>query len=939
MMRTRLFPILASCILLFSQSASAQTFNLKDTILMDPDFTMGKLANGLTYYIRDNGKAVRNMQLRLVVGVGSSVEQDDQQGMAHYIEHMNFNGLQHFPKNELVSYLESLGLKFGAHLNAFTGQEETSYILWLATDKNKTIDNAFTILEDWDHNALLEEDEIVKERGVVLEESRLDRNVQNRMQKQYLPAVFSHNPVAERMPIGKDSLIRTFNTAGLRYFYSTWYRPDLTAVIVAGNIDPGFIRKKIDQHFDSYKNPVNEMPKPAPIVLAPRKKDEFMVLRDKEMPGTVLIVYGQIEKMPALVTWNDYRQKLIEKLYTLMLNERLNSLSEQADHSVAGVFASYEKLVGNYRSFNFRVAVGDHLLQEAIRSYSTTLQSTVQYGFLPEELARAKKNIIEAEDEAYRLSEKTITGAFAEACQENFIYGTPIISVKDKYNFAKQEIETISLQEINELGKAIQSTTGKLNLLMTTQNSEAGIDDVALAGIFTEASTLPIVAYSEKKLAGSVLEKVPEPGEIEVQSRNAEFNTTSWTFKNGISVTLKPTNNEHDNIKMDAWRYGGSNNFGLENKLNARYAAMIVQAMGITRFPKPDLDKFLAGKKISVTPYFNNYEDGIEGNCGIEDLELFLQLINAYFTAPAKNAALFQTFISEQKRRSQNLNSNPQNYFLDSAIRFQYQNNPWASTFPDPSDFDRINLDSAYSIYRKAFDNPYGMHFTFVGNFEVRKIKPLLETYLASLPTQQRKNRYTDEGLRPRKGVDEMRLTKGEEKLSRVRLVFTGEVPVLPEERIKVEFLCEVIQMRIMEQLREQMGGIYNASVSSAFNKRPYEHYTINVSFPCAPENVDTLTNALLEIINDIRTNGVEKKYLASVTKMTEQHLAYLMSTSSYALQVLSSAWINSEDPAMATTGYFRLVDGMSSKDLQKTANKYFDMNNYLKEVLLPQEH
>ena len=903
---------------------------------MDPDFIMGKLPNGLTYYVRDNGKAVRNMQLRLVVNAGSMLEHEDQQGMAHFIEHMNFNGLEHFPKNELERYLESLGLKFGAHMNASTDQDATNYILWLATEKNKTIDKAFTILEDWDHNALLDQDEVVKERGVVLEESRLDKDVHNRMMQQYYPTLVSHTRYADRMPLGKDSLISGFNAAGLRYFYSTWYRPDLSAVIVAGDINPNFIQRKIDDHFYNYTNPPNEVPKPADVVLSPRKSDEYMVLRDKEMPGTILSVFGQIEKTPVLVTWNNFRQGLVEKLYTLMLSERLSSLSEEPDHAVIAAFASYNKLVKGYRSFNIRLAIGDHLLNQAVHAYSNTIRSTVQFGFLPEELSRAKNNLNKANDETDRASERNSTATFAEACQEHFIYGTPIIASKDKYLFTKQELETITLQEINELGRSIQSATGKFTLLMGPENSDMAIDQMALAKILADAGKATATAYTEKTLSASLLEHEPVKGEIYTQSKSAEFGTTNWILKNGISVTLKPTYNVRDNIKMDAWRYGGSNNFGLVNKLNARYAAQIVQAMGINRFSKPDLDKFLSGKTISVTPYLNNYEEGIEGRCSADELELFLQLVYAYFTAPARDESLFQSFISKQKGIYQNLSANPQNYFNDSAIRFQYQDNPWANAFPIPSDFDQIRLDSAMTIYHSVFDNAYGMHFTFVGNFDIRTIKPLVETYLASLPTQQKKNRYTDEGLRPRTGIAEMRIKRGEEKQSRVKLVFTGAYPVTPEETIQINFLCEVIQIRIIEKLREQMSGIYTANVSATTNKRPYEHYTINISFPCGPENADTLTHALLDIINDIRMNGVEKKYIGGVAKLLSGHHAYLMNTSDFWLNLLSSAWIDNEDPGWALK-YYNIVDRISGRDLQKTAEKYFDMNNYIKEVLLPQ--
>jgi zinc protease len=920
--------------LLFVMNGFSQSFNLKDTIPSDPSVITGSLPNGLTYYIHDNGKAISNMQIRMVVNAGSLLEDDDQRGLAHFMEHMNFNGLQHFPKNELLSYLESNGLKFGADLNASTDADATTYTLWLATEENKKIDKAFLITEDWDHNALLDEGEINQERGVVLEESRLDKNVGSRLRDMYYPTLVNYTKYAERIPIGNDSSIQHFTPEALKRFYKTWYRPDLTAIIVAGDIDPAYIQKEITKHFSDYSNPPYEVAKPAGIVLTARAKDEFLVITDRETPAITFELFGAIEKDSVLKTWGDYRQRIVERLCTQMLNERLKSLTEQNQHGIIAAFAGYGGLIKGYRSFNIRMVIAGSQVKTAVYALVNGLQSVRQNGFLPSELERAKDDYGRS---AETERQKKGAESFATACSDHFTEGKPIMSPEGKYLFTKEQLQTITLDELNRSAKTTGSQTGTFTLLMAPENNMGLLPDKeALAVMLAEAKKVPAGIYTEKALSNSLLVTVPEKGSIDRQEKNSMFNTTNWLFKNGISVTLKPTTTKNDVVLMDAWRFGGSHNFGLANKENAEYAARLVQAMGISRFSKPDLDKFLSGKTVSVQPYLNAYEEGIEGKCNAKDLETFLQLIYAYFTAPARDDLLFQSYISRQKGIFQNAGSNPANYFLDSSIRFQYASNPWANTIPATADFDRINLDSSFAIYHRVFSNARGMHFTFVGNFEIDKMKPLLETYLGSLPTAEQKNHFTDEGLRPRKGVAELRVRKGEGKQSLVNLVFTGEAPVLPIETLKLEMLCEIIQRRLMETLREQMGGIYTASVNAAFNKRPYEHYSINIRFPCGPENADTLTQAAISIINDIRENGVEKKYLKDTREMLKGHHAGAEQTNDYWLELLSSAWIDNQDPSWALN-FDRDVDGVSAGDLKKTASKYFNMDNYLKMVLLPQ--
>jgi zinc protease len=365
-------------------------------------------------------------------------------------------------------------------------------------------------------------------------------------------------------------------------------------------------------------------------------------------------------------------------------------------------------------------------------------------------------------------------------------------------------------------------------------------------------------------------------------------------------------------------------------------AAQIVQAMGIEGFTKTQLDKFLAGKSVHVQPYLNPYEDGVEGNCGAADLETFLQLVNLYLTRPDIDEGAFNAFIDREKGLVANIKANPIAFYLDSLQKVEYNNNPWADEAPVPADYERINLKRSMQIYKETFSNCYGMHFTFVGSFDPEAVLPLLNKYLGSLPGTERVNKYTDEGMRPVKGVVQTVVKKGAASQGQVNIVFTGEGPYSREDVIKLNLLVGILNVRMYQQLREAMGGTYNASMSAVFNKRPYEHYSVSVRIPCAPENTDRMTAALFDIINNVRDKGVEKDMMNKLKQNMENHHAGQMKVNEYWLQSLSSSWIDGEDPHWMND-FYKVVEGISAKELKETANKYLNTSNYLKMVLVPE--
>jgi zinc protease len=923
---------------LLPAQVSLSQINLSDKLPVDPALKIGKLANGLTYYILKNSKPEKKVQLRLVVNAGSVLEDADQQGLAHFMEHMNFNGLEHFPKNELVSYLQSIGVQFGADLNAYTSFDETVFILPLPSDDSGKVDKGFTILSDWAGHALLDPTEIDKERGVVLEESRLGKGADERMSKKYFPKLLNGSLYALRLPIGKDDTLKRFKPGTLRRFYKNWYRPDLEAVIVVGDIDPGLAEQEIIKHFSKLKNPPQERQRPASIPIAGRLRNESMVLTDKEQPYTILQVYNNFEKAEKVVTWADYRKTIIEGLFSSMINQRLNELTQQASPPFLFGVTEYTSFLRGYRAFTSIALLSERPAKEAIDSLITTLERVKKYGFLPSELARAKSNLLNQTETAYKNKGKTESIRLVDEFKNHYLTASPITGIDKRYEFIKQVLPGISLQEVSQLIGRMDSKGGIFVLLTAPENKAKNLPaSQELLNLVAAAHQLPVNAYQEKAIAQSLMDEQPAAGKILQETGNAALGTTDLELANGVTVTIRPTDFKNDEIKMDAWRWGGSRNFDLVDKQNAENAAFLIQTMGVKDFSSLDLQKFLAGKTIDVLPYINPYEEGIQGNCSVKDFETFLQLVNLYFTRPRRDEKLFQSYINSQKAFVQNILANPNAYFEDTVSKIEFNNNPWAEGIAKASDFDKINLDTALSIYRHIYGNAYGLHFTFVGNLDIAKTKPLIESYLGSLPASPRENKFSDRGLRPVNGIKEVSIQKGADKKSLVNIIFNGEAPYSQGEDLKLKVLTDVLNIKIIEQLREEMSGIYGGGLHASLEKRPYNHYSVTLSFPCGPENVDKLIKAAFDIIRTSQEKGIEQKDLDKVKETLKKQNQDQMKQNDHWLDGLSFAWIQRDDPTWILN-YSDNVDALTVQDIQAAAKKYFNMQNYLKAVLNPEK-
>ncbi|HYM94273.1 MAG TPA: pitrilysin family protein [Chitinophagaceae bacterium] len=634
----RFSKLMLSLVLGFFYLQSFSQFKLTDPLPADPAVKIGRLPNGLTYYIEKNVKPEKKMELRLVVNVGSILEDPDQQGLAHFMEHMNFNGSKHFPKNELVDYLQKVGVKFGADLNAYTGFDETVYILPISTDDPDVVEKGFTVLEDWAGNNLLDKTEIDKERGVVLEESRLSKGARERMLRQYFPKLMNGSKYAMRLPIGKDSILKTFSPATLQRFYKQWYRPDLMAVIVVGDIDPALAEKEIKKHFSGFKNPVAEKPRPSIIPVKTRTKPDAMVITDDETTNTILQVYNFITPAKKIKTLADYRESLKKELINSLINSRLQELSQKENPPFVYGYIGTDQFIRGYDASISAAILGNNTTREAINALLAETERARKFGFLATELQRAKANMLNEAEEAFQEKDKTLSSALVTEYVDNFLQGNPIPGPENRYNFLKQFLPGITLKEINDVAQKMPAATNAFALVTApTAEKNKLPTNTELEKQIVAAAHQQVKPYEEKAVAQNLLDETGTAGKIVTETKNEKLGTDNLTLSNGVTITLKPTTFKNDEIVMDAWRWGGWQKFSLADKDNAKHAAELIGVMGVKDMSPTDLQKFLSGKTVEVTPYLNDFEEGIEGRSSVKDFETFLQLVNLYFTQQRKD--------------------------------------------------------------------------------------------------------------------------------------------------------------------------------------------------------------------------------------------------------------------------------------------------------------
>jgi len=927
-----------AAVLLATSLAVHAAIKLDEALPVGPQVTVGKLANGLTYYIQHNGKPEKKLELRLVVKAGSILEDEDQQGLAHFTEHMAFNGSTNFKKHELISYLQSIGVRFGADLNAYTSFDETVYILPIPTNRKENIDKGFLVLRDWAQGLTLDAADIDQERGIVLEELRLGKGASDRMNKVLLPKMFNGSKYAQRLPIGQEPILKTFKHDALKRFYKDWYRPDLMAVVAVGDIDPGAAKKMIELHFGKLKNPAS--PRAREYARIPVRADtEALIVTDKEASSNAVLIRYPLHEIEHKGDFAGYREKLVEGLFAGMLNQRMQALAQQSSPPFMGASSGPNRLNSRYTSYTSFAALGQGGASPAIDALVQENERARRFGFSAPELERGKKGMMRNYERAYNERDKTDSASYASEYLRNFLEQESIPGIENEYDYVRELLPGISLDEINRYaGATIPADSAKLVVYMGS--SKAGSpppSGAQLLASISAAEQAKLSAYDDKAVAARLMEHPPKPGTIVSESHDKALGLTTLTLSNGVKAVLKPTDFSNDQVIMSASRFGGQMLFQEEDSLNARYANSIVATMGVKDYSPLDLQKILAGKAAVVRTGLGNFTDNVNGNAGSTDVETMLQLVHLQFSNVRRDEDLYKSYVGKQVEAARNLMAQPESVFRDALIATLYNNHPRVPRVPRPEDFSKLSLDRIVSIYKERFSSARGLTFIFVGSFDVERIKPLIATYLASLPTPEISVAFRDAGVRPVSGVVKKEVRSGSEAKSQVALNFSGKAAFSEAEQMRFHALLDVMNLRITEVLREKLALIYGGGMNGGLNKIPYGNYAIDVSLPTGPANVDRVIAATFAEIERMKQFGPDPADLDKVRQgWLEGHRKSLRENAYWASR-LDSALLQGLDPASILT-YEKQVAQITPQDVKNAARRYFDMQNYVQVVLYPEQ-
>ena len=928
--------ILSGCSTIKNSISPPQKKSEEEKLEIDPKVTIGKLENGLTYYIRENKKPENRADFRLAVNAGSVLEDEDQQGLAHLVEHMAFNGTVHYKKQELVDYFESIGVAFGPDLNAYTSFDETVYMIEVPTDDEDIIQQAIQILEDWAHGILLEEEDIDGERPVVGEEWRLGQGASQRMSNKILPVIFHNSQYGNRLPIGKKAVIDTAHYSTIRRFYTDWYRPDLMSVVAVGDFDKSKMEELIRTHFSRLTMPEN--PKERIKYPVPDHAETLVAIAtDIEAPYTAVSIDFKFDKKEENTT-QDYRRRIKRKLFSGMLKNRLVELTKASDPPFIYGTAYFNDMVLTKDGFSFFAVVNDDDIMKGIQTLLIEGQRINRFGFTKTELEREKTQVLRQIQKAYDEMEKTESRSFVREYVSNFLRGEPIPGISSELEMHKTFLPNISMEEINKLSHLYMKDFNRVVAVRAPEKEGVIIPtESEILNIFDEVKNIPISPYVDAVSDEPLIAVLPDPGKMLNEKNHSSVGITEWRLDNGVRILLKPTEFKNDEILFKAYSPGGTSLASDEDFLSADLATDIISESGIGNFSSIQLEKKLSGKIVNISPYISELYEGLRGSASPQDIETLFQLIYLHVTAARLDSSAFKSFLTRTAGWLENWKSRPESVFQDTLSVTLSQNHirkrPLTANLLPETD-----LHAAVNFYRDRFGDAGDFTFILVGNFETDTIKPLVLQYLGSLPTQNRRESWVNHNIVPPKGNVDKSVYRGIEPKSLTQIIYTGDCKWSRQSRYNFLSMIEVLRIKMREVLREDMGGVYGVRIQGNMSHYPKESFSISIGFGCDPERVDELTTAVKEQIQLIMEEGTTEKYLHKVKETQRRKHEVDLEKNRYWLRV--TELIDKHDWDFDIFNQFDdLVNGLSLNTIHETANQYFATDNVIQVTLYPEQN
>ena len=916
----------------------AFTITLDAQIPVDPKVIIGELDNGIRYYIRRNAEPANRAELRLVINAGSVLEDEKQLGLAHFIEHMAFQGTENFEKQEIKDYMESIGMRAGSGINAGTGFDETMYMLQVPMDNKSYIVTAFQILRDWATGIKFDPEEIESERNVVIEEWRQGQGAQARIRDKTIPTILKDSLYARRLPIGTLENLKDFNRDDLIRFYKDWYLPELMSVIAIGDFDSADIEKLIHEKFKSI--PASENPKKRKSDKVPDHDDTlFAVVTDPEVPMTQVAIY---HKFPNDYDWTvgDYRQRMVEGLYNAMLNNRFQEIARKPDPPFLTAFSVRSSLVRPLGAYMLIGVVQETGIERGLETLVVESERIARFGFTATELERQKTTLLRGLEQIYANRESRTSGSHADEMMRSYLTGESIPGVEFEMALNMRFVPEITLEEVNRVGKDWISDSNRVIVVTAPEKPGLAIpSESELKTVLSSSAKIEIKPYTDTSTDEPLLANVPAGSKV-TEKRELEGGLTEWKLANGITVILKPTDFKEDEIVFTGFSPGGTSLASDEDFVAADTATTIIANGGLGKFNMIDLRKKLVGKAANVAPAISDYEEGLTGDCSPADLETLFQLIYLRMTAPRADEIFYNIFKTQLKQMLPNRTANPLTVFND-KFNFLLYSNHLRRQPPTVEMLDKTDLSKSLAFYKDRFADTGDFIFLFVGSIDLKVMQPLVETYLGALPNTGRKETWKDVGIRNAKGLIKETVRRGKDPKSNTRIAFTGVFDGIhdPFERTRFRITAQLLQNRLFDVIRELLGGVYDIQVNSNFSWQPVNNYLIGIDFISDPERVDELTQAIFSEIKSFKESGPTEKELDEIRQILLREHETRLEQNAYWLSLLKLSYREGVYPGAAQIlSYPDTVNAVTVESAREAFRQYYDMDNYIHVTLLPEE-
>lgn len=899
----------------------------------DKDVIKGKLANGFQYYIRKNTEPEKRVTMYLAMKVGSILENEKELGLAHFMEHMNFNGLKHFPKNDLIDYLQKAGVRFGSDLNAYTSFDETVYQLPIPSDDPELLKNGLQVMRDWAQDALLETDEINKERGVIMEEMRGGRGAMQRMRDQYIKVMLNGSRYADRLPIGTEQVIMNFDPEVIRNFHAEWYRPDLQSLIIVGDVDPQQMEAEVKRLFSDMKVPKTIKPR-TEYKVDLLNKNQFIKVTDPEMTYTVgqIMIKHPEEKVS---TVKDYRRELLKDVFNQMINARYSELSQSANPPFIQGGVDISGFMGGLDNLGAFFVSKPGQFEEGFKAIVRELDRFQRFGFTDTEFKRAISSIAKNNETSYVERDKRKSDSYVNSYLNHFLKDGPALSNEDRYEITKQLLPTLTLKEVESIGKEFYKDINRDVLILAPDAEKDKLpEEAAVNSWFAAIEKEDIKPYDDKVSDLPMLSKTPVKGSIKSEKSIDGIETKELTLSNGVKVLLKPTKFKNDQIMISAYSPGGTSLYSDTDYMSASFAGNLVNSSGIGQLNTVELQKSLTGKDVNISPYISERSEGLRGATDKESLKTAFEMVYGYFTEPRIEDDVFQSTISKQKDMMANRDNDPNFVYGDAIQRTLYGNSIRRVPYT-VNDLDKVNQAKALEIYKDRFADASDFTFVIVGSFTEDEIKPYLEEYVASLPTTNRAEKPKDLNLYEKnKGVEKI-VNKGKEAKAMVRLTLYGDYTYNEQENINASALETILTNKLIERLREEESGVYGTGARFSYSKFPKPRYSFLIAFGTSVDKYQSLINSSLDEIKKLKANGPSQVDLDKFKIEEKRQLELdLKENGFWASEILGSVQ-NETDPTKVTR-YLEELDKVTVESVKAAANKYLKEENFYKFILLP---